>query len=464
MSSDRMKPRSNWTVTIQFSLRGNHYRFVHWQQCKVVIVQVCGGHGHSLALSAEGEVYSFGSSVFGQLGTGTNLKSCVPQQVILLPERICMIATGYFHNLAVSILNKLYIWGSSPQVLRLQAQAQKKVRLLQQQPPMMSSGPEKLQLSPTKNTPVTKGTLTNLRTDLSSPETNQNNATLQIKVNNRKFPSKTVRETRNDPMSRAINNSEVDFEVYDDVYSSNSSSRTPVYTDEDSKSFNVINNSNELSDSPKMENKLENSQLLFTLPDFKENTFLNPKNGTDSIRDPFLPNLLQKCIDNKLANRTFNSEDLENIYDPNTSAQEATKISLTQYPEANHQEISSCVLKNEKTDLINGTKMSLKTENKHLIHNESSLEELQTRSNISLQKDKDSNLILPYMCLTNSDPVNISNSSNLDSLNIHSNLFPKQVVPSATPYIAVSPSVEFKGLPVLPGSATSLAAQYGSEH
>jgi hypothetical protein len=36
-------------------------------------------------------------------------------------------------QLAVSSSNKLYIWGSSPQVLRLQAQAQKKSRLLQQQ-------------------------------------------------------------------------------------------------------------------------------------------------------------------------------------------------------------------------------------------------------------------------------------------------------------------------------------------
>jgi hypothetical protein len=36
-------------------------------------------------------------------------------------------------QLAVSSSNKLYVWGSSPQVLRLQAQAQKKSRLLQQQ-------------------------------------------------------------------------------------------------------------------------------------------------------------------------------------------------------------------------------------------------------------------------------------------------------------------------------------------
>jgi hypothetical protein len=38
-----------------------------------------------------------------------------------------------YWQLAVSSTNKLYTWGSSPQVLRLQAQARKKARLLQQQ-------------------------------------------------------------------------------------------------------------------------------------------------------------------------------------------------------------------------------------------------------------------------------------------------------------------------------------------
>lgn len=48
--------------------------------------------------------------------------------------------SGFIHaysvlhlQLAVSNTNKLYIWGASPQVLRLQAQAQKKTRILEQQ-------------------------------------------------------------------------------------------------------------------------------------------------------------------------------------------------------------------------------------------------------------------------------------------------------------------------------------------
>ncbi|XP_076231996.1 RCC1 and BTB domain containing protein claret [Calliopsis andreniformis] len=96
----------------------------------VVIRSINAGHAHTLVLSAEGIVYAFGCNIFGQLGIGTNVKSSVPIKV-LLPEKISIIATGYFHNLAVSHTNKLYIWGASPQVLRCQAQSQKRTRILE---------------------------------------------------------------------------------------------------------------------------------------------------------------------------------------------------------------------------------------------------------------------------------------------------------------------------------------------
>ncbi|XP_076387306.1 RCC1 and BTB domain containing protein claret isoform X2 [Megachile rotundata] len=96
-----------------------------------VIRYISAGHAHTLALSTEGIVYAFGCNIFGQLGVGSNVKSSVPIKV-LLPEKIFLITTGYFHNLAVSYTNKLYVWGASPQVLRLQAQTQKRARILEQ--------------------------------------------------------------------------------------------------------------------------------------------------------------------------------------------------------------------------------------------------------------------------------------------------------------------------------------------
>ncbi|XP_011299545.1 uncharacterized protein ca [Fopius arisanus] len=97
----------------------------------IVIRTIAAGHAHTIVLSDDGAVYIFGCNIFGQLGTGNTTKSTVPIRVSLLPEPISDIATSYFHNLALTTTNKLYTWGASPQVLRLQTQAQKKSKLLE---------------------------------------------------------------------------------------------------------------------------------------------------------------------------------------------------------------------------------------------------------------------------------------------------------------------------------------------
>ncbi|XP_015122188.1 uncharacterized protein LOC107044705 [Diachasma alloeum] len=97
----------------------------------IVIRTVAAGHAHTLLLSDDGVVYAFGCNIFGQLGTGNTTKSTVPIRVSLLPDPISDIATSYFHNLALTTSNKLHTWGASPQVLRLQTQAQKKSKLLE---------------------------------------------------------------------------------------------------------------------------------------------------------------------------------------------------------------------------------------------------------------------------------------------------------------------------------------------
>ncbi|XP_066588332.1 uncharacterized protein ca [Prorops nasuta] len=97
----------------------------------IVIRHISAGYAHTLALSADGVVHAFGSNIFGQLGTGDTVKSSVPLKVSTLPERVVLITTAYFHNLAVGQSNKLYIWGASPQVLKMKAHAQKN-RVLEQ--------------------------------------------------------------------------------------------------------------------------------------------------------------------------------------------------------------------------------------------------------------------------------------------------------------------------------------------
>lgn len=91
------------------------------------IVSVDAGQCHTVLLSRNGEVYTFGCGMFGQLGTGSISKSSIPQLVVL-PEPIKLIASGFFHTVVVSKTNKVYTWGSNPQALRLQAQSSRRAR------------------------------------------------------------------------------------------------------------------------------------------------------------------------------------------------------------------------------------------------------------------------------------------------------------------------------------------------
>ncbi|CAL1300518.1 unnamed protein product, partial [Larinioides sclopetarius] len=94
---------------------------------KKKIVSICAGQGHTVLLNRNGNVYTFGCGMFGQLGTGSVLKQSHPQ-LVSIPERIKLIATGHFHVLAVSRINKVYTWGCNPQALRLQAQNSRRAR------------------------------------------------------------------------------------------------------------------------------------------------------------------------------------------------------------------------------------------------------------------------------------------------------------------------------------------------
>ncbi|VVC41224.1 Hypothetical protein CINCED_3A001036 [Cinara cedri] len=92
------------------------------------IISAYGGYSHSIILTSNGKVFTFGSGSFGQLGNGSTSKITSPVPVYGLPEPIKYIYTAYFHNLALSDVGRLYTWGSSPQVLRFHAQTQKRAR------------------------------------------------------------------------------------------------------------------------------------------------------------------------------------------------------------------------------------------------------------------------------------------------------------------------------------------------
>ncbi|XP_054728127.1 uncharacterized protein LOC129237413 isoform X1 [Anastrepha obliqua] len=122
------------------------------------ILQVSLGHAHSLVLcqtpnnANATDLFVFGSNHFGQLGIGTGsasqegpinisaddemnctsqVKSLVPLKLFVCAERIRLIHTKFFSNLAVDENGRMYTWGSSPQALRLANQIKRRANAKQ---------------------------------------------------------------------------------------------------------------------------------------------------------------------------------------------------------------------------------------------------------------------------------------------------------------------------------------------
>ena len=78
----------------------------------VRVISVAVGGGHTLALSEEGAVYSFGSGAYGQLGHGDQADQHTPRRIESLGDtRISAVAVGGGHSLALGGAGELYSFG-----------------------------------------------------------------------------------------------------------------------------------------------------------------------------------------------------------------------------------------------------------------------------------------------------------------------------------------------------------------
>ncbi len=81
------------------------------------VTQIAGGGEHSLALTATGQLYDFGSNKYGQLGTefnsGTEKPNPTPAPVALpgTVGSVTQIAAGWQHSLVVTSSGQLYAFG-----------------------------------------------------------------------------------------------------------------------------------------------------------------------------------------------------------------------------------------------------------------------------------------------------------------------------------------------------------------
>ncbi|KAG3178690.1 hypothetical protein PC128_g16293 [Phytophthora cactorum] len=77
-----------------------------------IITAVCAGSTHNLALSASGDVFSWGNGVDGQLGHGIAVSEWVPRQLEFFKNLpISAISCGTSHSMAVSRTGVVYTWG-----------------------------------------------------------------------------------------------------------------------------------------------------------------------------------------------------------------------------------------------------------------------------------------------------------------------------------------------------------------
>jgi len=76
------------------------------------VVAVSAGGMHSLAVTADGAVWSWGSGEDGQLGHGDEQRRLLPKQVeALAGQRVVAVSAGAFHSIAITADGTVWSWG-----------------------------------------------------------------------------------------------------------------------------------------------------------------------------------------------------------------------------------------------------------------------------------------------------------------------------------------------------------------
>lgn len=75
------------------------------------VIALAGGRNHALALRSDGTVWSWGNNSSGQLGDGTRTHRSLPVKVGGLPGRVRAVSAGAEHSVAVLADGRVFTWG-----------------------------------------------------------------------------------------------------------------------------------------------------------------------------------------------------------------------------------------------------------------------------------------------------------------------------------------------------------------
>ncbi|XP_039066288.1 ultraviolet-B receptor UVR8-like isoform X2 [Hibiscus syriacus] len=83
------------------------------------VIAVAAGEAHTLALSGDGYVYSWGRGMFGRLGTGSESDELFPVRVKFQDSELkfMAVAAGAYHNLALADDGSVWSWGYNTCIL-----------------------------------------------------------------------------------------------------------------------------------------------------------------------------------------------------------------------------------------------------------------------------------------------------------------------------------------------------------
>ena len=90
----------------------NYMRLVRGLPSK--IIDISAGDYHSLALTENGRVYSWGRNSYGQLGDGTTNDRNLPHLIEGIPGKVASVKAGDYHSLVLLKSGKVYGCGYNP--------------------------------------------------------------------------------------------------------------------------------------------------------------------------------------------------------------------------------------------------------------------------------------------------------------------------------------------------------------